>query len=100
MTHIPTGITVVCQDERSQLSNKKRALETIRKRLEERCDNIEKKRIEADICAQYGEKHTPISFDASNSSMTDKRLKAFAKIAFPLTDEQFSEYLNGLAALC
>ena len=35
VTHLPTGIVVTCQDERSQLKNKNRALETLKKRLEE-----------------------------------------------------------------
>lgn len=99
ITHIPTGISVVCQDERSQLKNKKRALESIEKRVKERGGQAEKKRIEADICAQHLKKNTPISFDAANSTMTDTRLKAFSKIPFPLTDEQFTSYLNGLTAL-
>ena len=34
--HLPTGITVTCQDERSQLANKERALETLRERVAER----------------------------------------------------------------
>ncbi len=99
VTHIPTGITVVCQDERSQLKNKKRALETIGKRLRERTEQAEKKRIEADISAQYSKKNTPVSFDKDLSTMTDTRLSAFTKIPFPMTDTQFISYLNGLMAL-
>lgn len=99
VTHLPTGLVVVCQDERSQLKNKKRALETIEKRLKERSEQAEKKRIEADISAQYSQKNTPLSFDASSQTMTDTRLQAFIKIPFPISNEQFTSYLNGLIAL-
>jgi len=34
--HLPTGIVVTCQRERSQLRNKQIALEELRRRLEER----------------------------------------------------------------
>ena len=97
VTHIPTGTVVVCQDERSQLKNKKRALENIQIKLKERGEQAEKKRIDADICAQYRRKNTPISFDSASSTMTDTRLKAFNKIPFPFKD--FSAYINGLIAL-
>ena len=97
ITHIPTGLTVTCQDERSQLKNKKRALETIKKKLSDMREGAEKKRMEADICAQYAKKNTPISFDFAHSTMTDARLKAFQEVVFPLTD--FASYINSLIAL-
>lgn len=33
MTHLPTGVTVTCRDERSQLQNKKRAARILRERV-------------------------------------------------------------------
>ena len=38
ITHLPTGTVVTCQDERSQLMNKRRALATLAERLQERQD--------------------------------------------------------------
>ena len=97
VTHIPTGLVVVCQDERSQLANKKRALEQMEKRLLDRSERAEKQRVEADIYAQYRKKNTPISFDYERSTMTDTRLKGFADVPFPFSD--FSSYIDGLMIL-
>jgi len=36
LRHVPTGIVVTCQQERSQLRNKQIALEELRRRLDER----------------------------------------------------------------
>lgn len=98
VTHIPSGLTVVCQDERSQLENKKRAIETIKKRLNSSHEKSEKSRIEADIYSQYKKKNTCISFDYGEETMTDTRMKAFCGVPFPL--EKPRAYIDGLNALC
>ena len=97
VTHLPTGIVVTCQDERSQLKNKKRALETLQKRVRDQFEGAEKQRMEADIALQLKRKNTPLSFDKAASTMTDTRLKAFYKAPFPLLD--FASYMNGLFTL-
>ena len=99
VTHLPTGLVVVCQDERSQLKNKKRALENLEKKLKEKSVQAEKKRIEADVNVQYSKKNTPISFNAANCTMTDTRLKAFSEIQFPLDEGRFASYIDGLISL-
>ena len=41
MTHLPTGIVAVCQDGRSQISNRKIAFERLEKKVKEHYDNLD-----------------------------------------------------------
>jgi peptide chain release factor 2 len=51
ITHLPTGIVVQCQNERSQLSNKQTALRILKSRIVE----LEQEKREADLAAERGE---------------------------------------------
>jgi peptide chain release factor 2 len=51
ITHVPTGIVVQCQNERSQSSNKQTAMRMLRSRLIE----VEEERREAEIARERGE---------------------------------------------
>ena len=54
LTHKPTGMVVTCQDERSQLQNKLRALSILRARLYELAEEKRRAEIESDRRSQVG----------------------------------------------
>lgn len=55
MTHIPTGIAVACQDERSQLKNKDKAMKILRARIYDKMLSEQRSQIDADRKAQVGD---------------------------------------------
>lgn len=96
-TYIPTGLSVVCQDERSQLKNKKRAIENLKRRVLENGGKQEKQRIEEEVAAQFSIKNTPITFDAAEMTVSDARLGFNGKISLSAKAEEFSHYLDAVA---
>jgi peptide chain release factor 1 len=54
ITHLPTGMVVTCQDERSQLKNKNKALRVLRARLVDNLKQQEARRISQDRKSQVG----------------------------------------------
>jgi peptide chain release factor 1 len=90
LTHIPTGIVITCQDEKSQLKNKDKAIKILRSRLYEiemeKAQNAEAEARKSQIGT--GDRSEKIrTYNFPQGRVTDHRIK--------LTIHQLDEVLNG-----
>ncbi len=76
ITHIPTGIVVSCQDERSQMQNKVKALKIIRARLQNLYETERKSKIDTERkeSVKSGERSEKIrTYNFPQNRLTDHR---------------------------
>jgi peptide chain release factor 1 len=100
ITHIPTGIVVQCQDERSQLQNRMRAMSILRARLYELEE--EKRREERDEARRSqvgtGERSEKIrTYNYPQSRVTDHRVNVSSYNLPAVMDGEIDEFIDELA---
>ena len=99
ITHIPTGIVAVCQDERSQLKNKTKAMSVLRARLLDREQSKQRDEIDSNRRAQVGsgdraEKVRTYNFPQDR--MTDHRI-GYSRHSLPqLLDGDIDDVIDAL----
>jgi len=99
ITHLPTGVVVAMQDEKSQLQNKQKALRVLRARLYE----LERERQQAELSAQRrsqigtGERAEKIrTYNFPENRLTDHRIKLTAHQLDRILAGELGEFTDAL----
>ncbi|MBO5588510.1 MAG: peptide chain release factor 1, partial [Anaerovibrio sp.] len=99
ITHLPTGIVVQCQDEKSQLKNKEKAMRVLRARVLEQAQQEQADTIAADRKSQVGsgDRSERIrTYNFPQGRVTDHRIGLTLHKLDAVMDGQLDEILNGL----
>lgn len=99
LTHLPTGMVVVCQDERSQLKNKQKALRVLRARLLDKIqlENFEKTSADRKLKIGSGDRSEKIrTYNYPDRRITDHRI-GFTTYQLPnVMDGELDELTDAL----
>ena len=101
ITHLPTGVVVTCQDERSQIKNKAKAMRVLRARLLETAQATQDAEIAKDRRMQIGsgDRSEKIrTYNFPQNRMTDHRIGMTLRRLAEVMDGDLDELLDGLAA--
>ena len=99
ITHIPTGIVVQCQDEKSQLKNKEKAMRVLRARIQDRARQEQADAVAADRKSQVGsgDRSERIrTYNFPQGRVTDHRIGLTLHKIADILDGDLSELLSAL----
>lgn len=100
ITHLPTGMVIACQDERSQLQNKMRAMSILRARLYEIEENKRNLEQEADRRSQVGsgDRSEKIrTYNYPQNRVTDHRINLSSHNLSAILDGEIDIFIDELA---
>jgi peptide chain release factor 1 len=101
ITHIPTGLVVTCQDERSQIKNRAKAMRVLKARLLERAQEEQQAAIAADRRSQVGtgERSERIrTYNFAQNRVTDHRVGVTLHRLPEVLEGDIDELVQALAA--
>src|SRR5213594_2626 len=101
ITHLPTGLVVTCQDERSQMKNRAKAMRVLKARLLERAQQEQQAAIAADRRSQVGtgERSERIrTYNFPQARVTDHRIGLTLHRLPAVLDGDLDELIDALTA--
>jgi peptide chain release factor 1 len=101
ITHVPTGVVVAMQDEKSQLQNKQKAMRVLRARLYEQERARQQQELDAARRSQIGsgERSEKIrTYNFPENRVTDHRIKVTAHRLDAVLEGELDEFTEALAA--
>jgi peptide chain release factor 1 len=101
ITHLPTGLVVAMQDEKSQLQNKQKAMRVLRARLYELERSRQQQELDAARRSQIGsgERAEKIrTYNFPENRLTDHRIKLTAHRLDAILEGELDEFTEALAA--
>lgn len=99
LTHLPSGLVVTCQDERSQIQNRERAMRILRSRLQAIADEEKNKEISQARRSQVGtgERSEKIrTYNFPQSRVTDHRIGFTSHRLVEFMDGRLDEMIDAL----